>query len=219
MWDFTKPEGCRVRPDAPVVGLDIDGTLGAYHDHFVWFASLYLERDLSCDWRGAPSGEFHEALGLDLDVYRQIKLAFRQGGMKRIMPTLSHANTKGVVQPIREAGIQVWIATTRPWLRLDNVDPDTRYWLRTRVGRVDGLVFGEEKYLDLIDYVGKDRILGVVDDLPENVIEADRLGLRSALMMGSHNDLWATGHSGTKLHHVTEITRTALQWRDDRRNQ
>jgi hypothetical protein len=213
MWDHTKPDGCRVRPDAPVVGLDVDGTLGAYHDHFVWFASMYLERELVCDW-SRTKGEFHEALGLDLDLYRQIKLAFRQSGMKRIMPTLNGSDVRTAVQGIRKVGIQIWIATTRPWLRLDNIDPDTRYWLRTRVGRVDGLIFGEEKYEDLQDLVGAERILGVVDDLPENITRAHELGLRCAMMTGEHNAWWR-GDRGVKLNEPSDITITAMRWYEE----
>jgi hypothetical protein len=212
MWDHTRPEGCRVKPGAPVIGVDVDGTLGAYHEHFVWFASMYLERELTCDWGSNVGCEFHDALGLDLDVYRQIKLAYRQGGMKRIMPTLANGDVRYAIQSVREAGIAVWIATTRPWLRLDNVDPDTRYWLRTRVGRVDGLVFGEEKYLDLIDLVG-DRILGVIDDLPEHIEEADRLGIRSVLMRGQHNEAWASKTGHQSIDRVSQIPDTAIHWR------
>lgn len=175
----------RLHPLAPVVGLDVDGTLADYYEHMRWFAELYLQRPVSIDWGFAPTAEFSDALQLDKKTYRDIKLAYRQGGMKRSIPVLDDRGA--MVKAIRAAGIQVWITTTRPWQRLDNIDPDTQFWLNRNLGRVDGVIYGEEKYMDLVDIVGQDRILGVVDDLPENVVAAMSLGLKAALAYGEHN--------------------------------
>lgn len=176
----------RLHPLAPVLALDIDGTLGDYYEHFRWFAELYLQRPVTLSWNMSDTAEFSEALGLSKEVYRQIKLAYRQGGMKRSLPAFD--GTRHLIETVRqELGIQVWIATTRPWQRLDNIDPDTQAWVARIAGRVDGVIYGEEKYLDLIDIVGKDRIIGVVDDLPQNVVSAMSLGLRAALRYGGHN--------------------------------
>ena len=175
----------RLHPLAPVVGMDVDGTIADYYEHMRWFAELYLQRPVKIDWDFAPTAEFSDALQLDKKTYRDIKLAYRQGGMKRSIPPLDNRCT--MLKAFRAAGIQVWITTTRPWQRLDNIDPDTQFWLNRNVGRVDGVIYGEEKYMDLIDIVGKDRILGIVDDLPENVVSAMSLGLNAALAVGDHN--------------------------------
>jgi len=179
----------RLHPLAPVVGLDIDGTLADYYGHFKWFAELYLQRPLTINWDYSDHAEFSEALGMDKETYRQIKLAYRQGAMKRCLPAFPGVGH--MVRTIREQhGVQVWITTTRPWLRLDNIDPDTRFWLQHHLGRVDGVIYGEDKYLDLRDIVGIDRIVGVVDDLPENVVAAQSLGIRAALRAGGHNEVF-----------------------------
>lgn len=175
----------RLHPLAPVVGLDVDGTLADYYEHMRWFAELYLQRPVTIEWDFAPTAEFSDALQLDKKTYRDIKLAYRQGGMKRSIPVLDDRGT--MVKAIRAGGIQVWITTTRPWQRLDNIDPDTQFWLNRNLGRVDGVIYGEEKYMDLVDIVGRERILGVVDDLPENVVSAMSLGLKAALAVGEHN--------------------------------
>lgn len=195
----------RVSATAPVVALDIDGTMGDYHSHFVWFLRhIYLPHEwvdlISPDswlgprpvWEHAPQGEFSEALKMEKDEYRRAKLAYRQGGLKRCMPQFpeDQGRLKEFVQGIRGMQIQVWVCTNRPWLRLDNVDPDTQYWLAHNVGRVDGLIFGEDKYADLIDHVGQNRILGVVDDLPENIQRANKLGLNAALRAQPWNRWW-----------------------------
>lgn len=189
----------RVHPLAPVVGIDIDGTLGDYHTHFTWFLNhIYFPQAYPkywADWSSAQ-GEFSEALFMNKEVYRQAKLAYRMGGLKRCMPLFDEDRNeaggaiRNEIQYIRSQGIQVWICTTRPWLSLTTVDPDTQYWLERNAGQVDGLIYGEDKYADLIDIVGKDRILGVCDDLPENITRAQDLGLNAAIRWGDHNAQW-----------------------------
>lgn len=205
----------RLHPLAPVVALDIDGTLGDYYEHFRWFAELYLQRPVEIHWDWSDNGEFSEALGLGKEEYRQIKLAYRQGGMKRCLPAFPGVSDLG--QIIRgNRGVQIWICTTRPWQRLDNIDPDTQFWLNKNVGRVDGVIYGEDKYLDLVDIVGKDRIIGVVDDLPENVVAAQSLGLRAALRSGGHNEPFRRTRPQTPIVGDTyEMARQIRRWIDE----
>ena len=74
------------RPVTPVVACDIDGTLGDYHAHFVNFAQQYLGRKLPLVENYQSNRRFAEYLGISLPEYRTIKLAYRQGGLKRSMP-------------------------------------------------------------------------------------------------------------------------------------
>src|SRR3954451_14658495 len=113
------------RPIKPVVAVDIDGTLGDYHGHFVNFASAYLGRKLPSAENYRSNKRFAEYLGISLAEYRIIKLAYRQGGMKRSMPIFTGA--KPLLRTIEEEGCELWLTTTRPFQRLDNVDPDTRF--------------------------------------------------------------------------------------------
>lgn len=207
----------RVHPLAPVVAFDIDNTFADYSGHFLAFAQQYLqEPGLDYDWKDEYEGEFSLALDLPKDVYRDIKLAYRQGGMKRSIPVIDE-NVRTLVAMTRAAGLQAWICTTRPWMRLDNIDPDTQFWLGRNVGRVDGLIYGEDKYLDLIDIVGKDRIVGVFDDLPENYEAATDAGLRVSLRAGHHNRWYRMRtHAQTRSsgRPVPEISYTSLEmWR------
>ena len=203
----------RLHPLAPVVGLDVDGTLADYYEHMRWFAELYLQRPVRIDWDFAPTAEFSDALQLDKKTYRDIKLAYRQGGMKRSIPVL---DDRGVmVRSIRAAGIQVWITTTRPWQRVDNIDPDTQFWLNRNLGRVDGVIYGEEKYMDLVDIVGKERILGVVDDLPENVVSAMSLGLKAALAVGEHNRAFRSVRKVPEVRNAADLGEIVFGWKAD----
>ena len=203
----------RIHPLAPVVGLDVDGTLADYYEHMRWFAELYLQRPVKLDWDFAPTAEFSEALQLDKKTYRDVKLAYRQGGMKRSIPVLDERGA--MVKAIRAGGIQVWITTTRPWQRLDNIDPDTQFWLNRNLGRVDGVIYGEEKYMDLVDIVGSDRILGVVDDLPENVVSAMSLGLKAALAVGDHNAAFRSVRQVPLVNNAADLGRIVFGWKAD----
>jgi hypothetical protein len=175
----------RVHPLAPVVAFDLDGTLGDYYAHFEWFASLYTQRTVKAHFEPEMQGDYCRALGMEKEMYRDIKLAYRQGGMKRCMPVFRYS--RALVSLVRTLGVQVWICTTRPYLRLDNIDPDTRFWLDRNIGRVDGLLYGEEKYQDLVDIVGRDRVLAIYDDLPENIIDANKMDIPCIMRSGPQN--------------------------------
>jgi phosphoglycolate phosphatase-like HAD superfamily hydrolase len=178
----------RAGPDTvlrPVVALDIDGTMALYHSWFLWFAELYVGRDMPPVHAYDGSVPLHRFMGVSKERYRQIKLAYRQGGLKRSMPAYDGAAE--LTRDVRAAGAEVWVCTTRPYLRLDNIDPDTRHWLRRNRIQYDGVLFGEKKYADLKALVGSGRVVAVLDDLPEQVTTARALGLPAWLVERAHN--------------------------------
>lgn len=163
----------------PVVALDIDGTLGDYHGHFLRFAEQWLGQP----WDGnAFRGQcpfrdwFADAFDTDVTTFRRVKLAYRQGGMKRTMPLRS--GVRELVTELGRAGVEVWFTTTRPWERYDAVDPDTREWLRrNRLGGVRHLLFSDDKLGELARQVDPTRVVAVLDDELEQLEVADDLGL------------------------------------------
>lgn len=159
----------------PIVALDIDGTLGDYHLHFTRFAQEWTGRTMPDPREINPGLPLYRHLGMSKATYRQCKLAYRQGGMKRSMPVYEQASE--LTRHVRKKGAEVWICTTRPYLRLDNIDPDTRHWLRRNRIQYDAVLFGHNKYRDLVKDVDRARILFVVDDLPEMCAQARSLGL------------------------------------------
>ena len=146
----------------PVIALDIDGTLAQYHDHFLGFMDMYFGRVMKRGWDG--SGNWEDYLGLTRSEYEDAKLAFRQGGFKRWMPSFEGLTT--LMRMTAKLEVEVWITTTRPYQRLDSVDPDTRFWLRNNGVHYDHLLYDEDKYLRLKEIVG-DRVILVLEDLPE----------------------------------------------------
>lgn len=159
-------------PITPVVAVDIDGTLGDYHGHFTQFAEDYVGRPLKESYNGSgPYKDWFCAInGISYQIWHDIKLAYRQGGMKRCMPVYSHAAE--MCQDIKNAGAELWLTTTRPYIRHDSVDPDTREWLRRNNIPYDYLVYDGNKYKKLHDIVGDYRVCAVLDDLIEEVYAA-----------------------------------------------
>jgi hypothetical protein len=158
----------------------LDGTLGDYHLNFLRFATMYFDYPyIDLLGRDNPGLPLWQWMGLDPRDYRDAKLAYRQGGWKRWMPVYEGAAE--LTEGIRAEGVEVWLCTTRPYLRLDNVDPDTREWLRRNEIQYDALLFDPvhkslgTKYHELERQVGS-RVASVVDDLPE-MIEAAKNAL------------------------------------------
>jgi hypothetical protein len=166
----------------PVVAFDIDGTMADYHSHLVEFIINYtgMEPGPAVPWPGSTAdrigGDFGDwvcfAFGLDRRVYRDIKLAFRQGGQKRFMPV--YPGAAAVASAAVEEGAEVWVTTSRPYLRLDNIDPDTREWLRRAEVAWDYMVYGEDKYKRLGELVDPERVVLVLEDLPEMYDQASQ---------------------------------------------
>lgn len=176
--------GAQVRP---IVALDIDGTMADYHGAFIQFAEMWLGHQLLAPRTWSGVGEFSEFLGLDRATYRQMKLAFRAGGFKRWMPETLNVNR--LTRTLAQAGAEVWITTTRPWQRMDNVDPDTKEWLKRHGADFKHLIFDEDKYGMLVDLVNPNRIVMVLDDEED---QRDRCaGLRLPFVL--RRNRWNTG--------------------------
>lgn len=167
----------------PIVAIDIDGTLGDYHSHFLWFAEQWLGYPMPSATEVNPGMRLSTFMGIPHELYRQCKLAYRQGGLKRFMPCYPFASE--LTQNIRAAGAEIWICTSRPYLRLDNIDPDTREWLRRNEIRYNAVIFEgllsggnpSTKYADLVYQVGTSRIVAVIDDLPIQTADAKANGI------------------------------------------
>lgn len=171
--------------DRPVVAVDIDGTLADYHGWFTKFAELWTGREMPNPLDNTNGIPLYKWLGMSKKTYRDCKLAYRQGGMKRSMPC--YPGSADLLRYMRKSGCEVWICTTRPYLRLDNIDPDTRHWLRRNHIPYDGVIFGEHKYRELVKIVGRERVLMVLDDLPEMIEQTLALGIPGVLRDQPYN--------------------------------
>lgn len=199
-------------PVRPVVAVDIDGTLGNYHEHFHAFAEAYVGHALPPWYPGG--GEFSDHLALDKRVYRDIKLAYRQGAQKRSMPV--YPGAVRFMATLEALGLEVWICTTRPYMRLDNIDPDTREWMERNSIHYDAMVYDDDKYKQLIELVNPARVLAVIDDLYEQCELANGLGLDVWQPQRAHNEAERWGATFSNFPWMTEyITAKAAHWEKD----
>jgi hypothetical protein len=209
-------------PVRPVVAIDIDGTLGDYHDHFLRFLEDYLGHSPIYPFQHNPKygGDrpFREWVcehyTIDARTFRDAKLAYRQGAMKRTMSPYPHAQMLCVTVRI---WAELWITTTRPYLRLDNIDPDTREWLRRNGIEFDGLLYDEAKYERLAERVDPERVVAVVDDLPEMVeAAASRFGPAVPILrrtVWNRNVSWDGAEDGDLYHIMNMVSQRINDWR------
>jgi hypothetical protein len=195
-------------PISPVIALDIDGTIGDYHGHFLSFATDYLgwqphEDMLSYDGSEQFSVWCQDAYAISLQTYRDIKLAYRQGGMKRTMPAIPFGPT--IARLAKNCGAELWITTTRPYLSLDNIVPDTVEWLRRHEIVYDGMLFDELKYEQFHSRVDPDRVVLILDDLREMCEAANALFPGRALQVASAYNSGDRYHACATLDACAEI--------------
>jgi hypothetical protein len=178
----------------PVVALDIDGTLLDYHGHFEAFAAQYFGFDKSP--KAVTGGydarlPFHKYLGVSKIRYRQCKLAYRRGELKRSLPLLPppFPQARELTLALKKMGMEVWLCTTRPYLSHDLVDEATRHNLRRNGVGYNGIVWGEHKYRELVRRVGLEWVVAAIDDLPEMCTQAASLGIPTAFAFRPHNKL------------------------------
>lgn len=176
------------RPIRPIVSVDIDGTIADYHQHFLKFAMVwmgYAPDSLDYLLKYDGSTDLATYTGVDKRTYRQIKLAYRQGGMKRSMPLMTGA--KELFRKLNDLNVEIWMTTTRPYLQVGNVDDDTREWLRRNGIHYDHLLYSDQKYAELVKQVFSNRIACVLEDQIPEYTEALTLDLPALLVRSPYN--------------------------------
>ena len=206
---------CR-KPIQDVVAIDIDGTLGDYHSHFLDFAEGYLGEPMSFDYQGSGSFRawFCNTHHVSEDTWRDIKLAYRQGGMKRTMPVFPFA--RQLCDNIKCWGAELWLTTTRPAFRFDNIDPDTREWLRRNDIPYDYLIYDGDKYDKLFALVGEHRVVAVLDDLQFEIRNAVQLFGPDVpiLRYNSYNSKMGYRHYARNLKDANEMIKERIAGED-----
>lgn len=210
----------------PWIGIDIDGTLGDYHAHFLRCAEMFLQREMPDPKAINPLLPLHRHMGVPKSKYREIKMAYRQGRWKRSMPVYPYAREMTV--DIRKAGARVAICTTRPFNQLGEVDADTRWWLRHHGIQHDFVIWGAHKYRDFIREVGYGKIVAVVDDELEQAERCHKLALPFYLrnqpynQTGNHTkwEFQTSGWSWLRVDSLEDATQRILKdidyWKEQR---
>lgn len=206
----------------PVVAIDIDGTMGNYHKHFMDFAEKYTGRMITGAYTGFKPYKqwFKEETGAGDNIWHDIKLAYRQGGQKRSMPV--YRGAADLTSAVLASGAELWITTTRPYIRHDNIDPDTREWLSRNGIKYDYLIYDGDKYRKLAAIADPARVVAVVDDLVEELKEAQRLfGVRVPIMRRTvYNSARNWDPDYDTLYDIEqEVVKRVLEWKEHYGNQ
>lgn len=144
---------------------------------------MWTGRDIV--WDSDIVGPFYKQLGMSKAVYRQCKLAYRMGGMKRSIPMFEGADE--LSRAIRGAGVAIAACTTRPYLAMSTIDLDTQHWLKRNGIQVDHILYGEHKYRDLVKSVGRNRVVCALDDDLSQLGIATQLGVTPILRRNEAN--------------------------------
>jgi hypothetical protein len=195
--------------DGPVVGLDVDGSMGDYHGHFLRFAEGWLGREMPAPEDINPGLPLHRHMGTAKATYRKVKWAYRQGGLKRSMPC--YPGARELTVDLRKAGAENWICTSRPYLQHGPIEPDTRHWLwRNRI-QYDHILWGEHKYRDLRK-LAPGRVVFVLEDLPEMAEQAIACGIPVLLRDQPYNRWWdPDGILARRVHDLIEAREFGLR--------
>jgi hypothetical protein len=200
-----------LQEDSPIVALDYDGTLVAYHYHFTEFASQWVGRELPHGYDG--SVPFFKHLGVSKDTYRRIKLAYRRGSLKRSVPAFGGAAE--LTRQVRLRKARVVICTTRPFLSMEDIEADTVHNAKRHSIQFDYMISGEHKYRELKRLVDPSRIVMVLEDQDDMLAQALRLSLPAVRILRRHNEESALEmeHEVDSLEAATELALMRMQAR------
>jgi hypothetical protein len=165
-----------IDPSAKIVGIDVDGVLGEYHDYFVQFAKT----------RGHAFDDFWELKkALPTIVYEQLKSEYRQSGWKADMPV-----RKGAVElthKLKEMGYQIVILTARPYKEYSRIYPDTLSFLNKNDIKFDAIIWDEQKHIKIINKFPNMEFM--IEDTPSIARDVAREGYTVFMPKGPNNEL------------------------------
>lgn len=164
-----------INKNQKIVGIDIDGVLGMYHE---WFTEYCKQV-----W-GLPVDEFHEIKEiLTPEKYEEIKAAYRQSGWKAKMP--AKAGASELTKALRNAGYQIIILTARPYKKYTRIYPDTLEFLKNNDIVFDAIIWDEEKHIKIIKKFPNMEFM--IEDTPSIALEVAKAGYPVYIPTGENN--------------------------------
>jgi uncharacterized HAD superfamily protein len=119
---------------------DIDGCLNYYPDPWVDFLN---------DKLGTWYTDLNEAkASISYQEYKDIKYQYRESGVKRTLPVREGA--RKTLQQLKKNGYTILILTSRPFDKHKSLFKQTTDWLYANKLPYDGIIFGENKYLEVL---------------------------------------------------------------------
>lgn len=163
-----------VSPTDAIVGVDIDGVLNDYPEHFLSHVAEEVGREETL-------AELRKIVGVKR--YNELKDAYRQSGAKREQGVKPGA--KELLDGIRSAGGTVVLLSKRPYWRFSRIYADTLEWLELNGLRFDAVLFHREKHRKIVDdFPG---LVAMVEDDPAVVREVLSVGKPVVMVAGELN--------------------------------
>jgi uncharacterized HAD superfamily protein len=129
--------------DEKVAGIDIDGVLNYYPQPWVDFINKWLDTDFK---------DLNEVkANVPYQKYRDIKYEYRESGVKQKLKV--RAGARELLQALKDRGYTNLILTSRPFNKHKTLFKQTTEWLRLGKLPYDGIIFGENKYQEILQKV------------------------------------------------------------------
>lgn len=144
-----------------IAGVDIDGVLAAYPEHFVNF----INKRMGTDYKVSEIKEYNMKKAfkeLPDGVIGELKDEFRQSGEKRYIPVLPGA--KKFLEILHRKGFKIVLLSARPYKKYKRIFADTQEWLDKNDLIHDAILWDEDKCNRLIREFGKDNVSFFVED-------------------------------------------------------
>ena len=143
-----------------IVGVDIDGVLAAYPEHFLDFVNRKMNTNYKVE--ELSSYNIYEALDLPNEVTKELKDEFRQSGEKRYIPVLDEA--KWFLKTLKKNNYQIVLLSARPYKKYRRIFADTKEWLEKNGLVYDAILWDEDKCSRLIKEFGENSVEFFVED-------------------------------------------------------
>jgi uncharacterized HAD superfamily protein len=168
-------ELCTIDKNQKVVGIDIDGVLGMYHE---WFTEYCKQV-----WAIAADTFDEVKTVVGPEIFTKIKAAYRQSGWKATMPAKPGASE--LTKKLKAAGYQIIILTARPYKKYTRIYPDTLEFLETNDIMFDAIIWDEKKHLKIIKKFPNMDFM--IEDTPSIALEVAKAGYPVYIPTGPAN--------------------------------
>ena len=172
-----------------VCGVDIDGVLNYYPDTWVQFVN---------DKTGSHFATLTEVKAtLSYKSYKDLKYEYRECGIKAELEV--RAGAKELLDELKRRSYRTMILTSRPFDEHISLFKQTVSWLDKNQLQYDGIIFGENKYVEILTQVPNLRFF--IDDHRYHAMQVSKWGYPAFLV----NTIYNQGELNPNVHRIKEL--------------
>ena len=163
--------------DGKIVLVDIDGVLADYVTGFIDWISQFYNKGIAEGFVDRRKWMNAVSMGLDEQVWQELKHQFRTRGGKRKLPLLPMS--KEFLDMCRSLGYKIVLLTSRPIDRYPNIYTDTLEWLKLNNLPFDFIWWSLDKAETVLSKNIRPNIVFAVDDDLRYVTKYSELGIKT----------------------------------------